>query len=126
MSQKKMLLALVVLSCLVMSFAVVPLQAQSGTRWTGADNNPTTPLDCPSAGGAAATQAAAAATSVAMAATAEAYNGGQAVSAPDKAGKPINLVDIPKLIGIGYFAATTKGEQEAATELGNVTIKTDG
>ena len=33
---------------------------------------------------------------------------------------------MPKLIGIGYFAATTKGQAEAAAELGNVTVSTDG
>jgi rhamnose transport system substrate-binding protein len=51
---------------------------------------------------------------------------GVAKNPPDKAGKPITILDVPKLIGIGYFAATTKGMQEAATELGNVTAKTDG
>ncbi|MEL7235648.1 MAG: substrate-binding domain-containing protein, partial [Chloroflexota bacterium] len=35
------------------------------------------------------------------------------------------LLDIPKLVGIGYFAATTQGMNEAAEELGNVTIITD-
>ncbi|MEP7291519.1 MAG: substrate-binding domain-containing protein [Chloroflexota bacterium] len=53
------------------------------------------------------------------------YDGGQAVDAPDMAGQPIVLVDVPKLIGIGYFAATTQGQQEAAAELGNVTVTTD-
>ena len=33
---------------------------------------------------------------------------------------------MPKLIGIGYFNATTKGMQDAAKELGNVTVTTDG
>ncbi len=33
---------------------------------------------------------------------------------------------MPKLIGIGYFNATSKGMQDAAKELGNVTVKTDG
>jgi ABC-type sugar transport system substrate-binding protein len=32
---------------------------------------------------------------------------------------------VPKLIGIGYFAATTLGQQQAAEELGNVTVTTD-
>ena len=41
-------------------------------------------------------------------------------------GKPITLVDVPKLIGIGYFNATSKGMQDAAKELGNVTVTTDG
>jgi ABC-type sugar transport system substrate-binding protein len=34
-------------------------------------------------------------------------------------------VDVPKLVGIGYFAATTQGQAEAAKELGNVEVKTD-
>src|ERR1700752_4081693 len=46
--------------------------------------------------------------------------------AANKAGKPISLVDVPKLIGIGYFNATSKGIQDAAKELGSVTVKTDG
>ena len=33
---------------------------------------------------------------------------------------------MPKLIGIGYFNATSKGMQAAAKELGNVTVTTDG
>jgi ABC-type sugar transport system substrate-binding protein len=65
-----------------------------------------------------------------MAATEEAmemptYDGGQATNAPDLAGQPIVLVDVPKLVGIGYFAATTLGQQQAAEELGNVTVTTD-
>jgi ABC-type sugar transport system substrate-binding protein len=32
---------------------------------------------------------------------------------------------VPKLVGIGYFAATTLGQQQAAEELGNVTVTTD-
>ena len=45
------------------------------------------------------------------------YNGGQPTNAKDLKGKKIVLADVPKLIGIGYFAATTKGEAEAASEL---------
>ena len=55
-----------------------------------------------------------------------AYNGGQAVDPPDKAGQDITLVDIPKLIGIPFFNATAQGTQEAAAELGNVTVINDG
>ena len=46
--------------------------------------------------------------------------------APDRKGKKITVVDIPKLIGIGYFNATSKGISDAAAELGNVDAKTDG
>lgn len=54
------------------------------------------------------------------------YNGGATEGAPDLAGQPIALIDVPKLIGIGYFNATTLGQQQAAEELGNVTVTTDG
>lgn len=41
------------------------------------------------------------------------------------AGEPITIADVPKLIGIDYFNATSKGMQQAAEELGNVTVNTD-
>src|SRR5215471_14271931 len=82
-------------------------------RWDGADDLPVNPLAC-SAGEANAAPAA------------KPYDGGQPTNAADKAGKPITLVDVPKLIGIGYFNATSKGMQDAAKALGNVTVKTDG
>ncbi len=87
--------------------------ASAAGKWDGADDLPTSPLAC-AAGGAAAPAAA------------KPYNGGQAINPPDLAGKEITLVDVPKLIGIGYFAATTKGMQEAAKQLGNVKVSTDG
>src|SRR5260370_13226523 len=45
------------------------------------------------------------------------YDGGQPIHPKDRKGKKIVLADVPKLIGIGYFAATSKGEAEAAAEL---------
>jgi rhamnose transport system substrate-binding protein len=54
------------------------------------------------------------------------YNGGQPTNPPNLAGKEITVVDVPKLIGIGYFNATSKGIADAAKELGNVKAKTDG
>ncbi|MBV8214081.1 MAG: hypothetical protein JOZ08_12775, partial [Verrucomicrobia bacterium] len=45
------------------------------------------------------------------------YNGGQPTNPKDLKGKKIVLADVPKLVGIGYFAATTKGQAEAAAEL---------
>ena len=33
---------------------------------------------------------------------------------------------MPKLVGIGYFSATTLGMEQAAEELGNVSVRTDG
>ena len=54
------------------------------------------------------------------------YDGGEPTGAPDRKGKKITVVDVPKLIGIGYFNATSKGIADAAKELGNVEAKTDG
>lgn len=85
--------------------------ALAASAWTGGDDLPTNPLSCD------ATPAAA---------KAMPYNGGTAAGAPDRKGKTINVVDVPKLIGIGYFDATSKGIADAAKELGNVKVKTDG
>ena len=86
--------------------------ANAASRWDGADDLPTNPLAC--GAGAAETP------------VSKPYDGGQPTNPPNKAGKEINLVDVPKLIGIGYFNATSKGMQDAAKELGNVKVKTDG
>jgi ABC-type sugar transport system substrate-binding protein len=84
-------------------------------RWDGGDDLPTNPLECgPDAPPPAAP------------AEMPAYDGGQPTNAPDLAGQPITVVDIPKLIGIGYFNATAQGMQEAAAELGNVEVINDG
>jgi ABC-type sugar transport system substrate-binding protein len=85
--------------------------AQAASAWTGGDDLPTNPLACD----------ATPATPVA-----KAYDGGQPTNAPDRKGKPMKVVDVPKLIGIGYFNATSKGIAEAAKELGNIDAKTDG
>ena len=87
--------------------------ASAAGKWDGADDLPTSPLAC-DAGGAAAAVAA------------KPYDGGQPTNAADKSGKEITIVDVPKLIGIGYFNATSKGMQDAAKELGNVKVTTDG
>ena len=98
-------------AALLMGASLLSGTAHAAQRWDGADDLPTNPLPCD--GGAGTT-------------TSKPYDGATAVGAPDMAGKPITLVDVPKLIGIGYFNATTKGEQDAAKELGNVKITTDG
>ncbi len=103
---------LVLLTTLALTLGSVGAVAAQDV-WDGADQLPTNPLACP--GGEAP----------AMAAAGE-YDGGQAVNPPDKAGQEITLVDIPKLIGIGYFDATAKGMQDAAAELGNVKVINDG
>jgi rhamnose transport system substrate-binding protein len=118
---KKTLSLLPVLLMLLGVFAfAAPLSAQDEARWDGADDLPVNPLACPVAEG----EEAPAETEEAPA-EAPAYDGGQPTDAPDLAGQDIVLVDVPKLIGIGYFAATTQGMQEAAEELGNVTVTTD-
>jgi ABC-type sugar transport system substrate-binding protein len=94
---------------LLASVFTVPAAAQD--RWDGADDLATNPLPCDGGAG-----------EVAM----KDYDGGQPTGAVDKAGQEITLVDVPKLVGIGYFAATTKGQGEAAAELGNVSVSTDG
>jgi len=97
---------------LIAALAFVAGQAAAAEkRWDGADDLPVNPLACDATPGTVAAQP---------------YDGGKATNAPDKAGKPITLVDVPKLIGIGYFNATSKGMQIAAKELGNVTVTTDG
>src|SRR5688500_16041317 len=80
-------------------------------RWQGADDLDVNPLACDGTPGEVA---------------AKEYDGGQATNAPDLKGQPITLIDVPKLVGIGYFAATTEGMRQAAEELGNVTVSTDG
>lgn len=79
--------------------------------WTGADDLPTAPLSC----GAALAQT-----------TVRVYDGGVPANAPARKGKKLDVVDVPKLIGIGYFNATSKGIAAAAKEIGTVTVRTDG
>src|SRR3954468_9676013 len=100
------------LAILALGLAMAGGSAMAADKWDGADDLPTSPLACDA--------------SPAAAPAAKPYDGGQAVGAPDKAGKPITLVDVPKLIGIGYFNATTKGMQDAAKEIGSVKVTTDG
>ncbi len=121
MSKKLFLVVILVLAMGVI--AALPVHAQ-GAKWDGSDDLPTSPLECGT--GDAMAAPAADATAEATTAEAPAYDGGSPTNAPDLAGKPITLIDVPKLIGIGYFDATAKGMQDAAKELGNVTVKTDG
>lgn len=95
---------------LALSLALTAAGA-SAAGWTGADDLPTQPLACD------ATLASVAA---------KPYDGGSPTGAPDRKGKKLTVVDVPKLIGIGYFNATSKGIEAAAKELGNVSVKTDG
>ncbi len=96
------------------SLAMVLLasSAMAQSRWDGADDQAVSPLACGGGGAAAA--------------AAKPYDGGQPTNPPALDGKPITVVDVPKLIGVGYFSATTKGMANAAAELGNATFTTDG
>lgn len=80
------------------------------SAWTGGDDLPTSPLACDGAAEAPASSP---------------YNGGTPTNAPDRAGKKMTVVDVPKLVGIGYFNATSKGISEAAATL-DMTATTDG
>src|SRR5882672_9424990 len=92
-------------------FSLATSPAMAASAWTGGDDLPTSPLACD------ATPAKAAA---------KPYDGGSPTNPPSRKGKKITVVDVPKLIGIGYFNATSKGIADGAKELGNVTAKTDG
>lgn len=110
---KKALIALVVLAMLATPLAfAAPARAQ--------DDLPTDPLECPDE---EAVEAEAEGTPEAE--EVMEYDGGQPVNPPDLAGQTIRVLDLPKLIGIAYFAATTQGMNEAAEELGNVEVITD-
>ena len=80
-------------------------------QWDGADSLPTNPLSCDGGAGEMAAMP---------------YDGGTVSNAQAAAGADLTLIDVPKLIGIGYFDATSLGMQQAAEELGNVTVTTDG
>jgi ABC-type sugar transport system substrate-binding protein len=108
---RKTLFLLTILSLLIGMLAIAPASAQEEDRWDGADDLDVNPLPCGD--------------EEAPPLEPKDYDGGQAVDAPDLAGQDIVLVDVPKLVGIGYFAATTLGQQQAAEELGNVTVTTD-
>src|SRR5690606_4064064 len=79
---------IVLSAILALSFSTSLSHAQS--TWTGGDDLPTNPLACDG-----------------TPATAEAvpYDGGEPTDAPDRKGKTLTVVDVPKLVGIGYFNA---------------------
>ncbi len=122
---KKSLYVLPLVALLIGLF-VAPVAAQDA--WDGADDLPTNPLECPADMAMEEDMEMAEEDSEMMEeemAEMMEYDGGQPVDAPDLAGADITLLDVPKLVGIGYFSATTQGMNEAAEELGNVTIVTD-
>jgi ABC-type sugar transport system substrate-binding protein len=98
------------LTMLVLGIVSMTGQAQAA-GWTGGDELPTNPLPCQGA---------------APAEKGKPYDGGKPTNSPNLKGKKLKVVDVPKLIGIGYFNATSKGIADAAKELGTVDVKTDG
>ena len=85
--------------------------AHAASAWTGGDDQPTNPLACDTA---------------APTFTPKPYTGALPTNPPDLKGKPITVVDVPKLVGIAYFAATAKGIAEGAKAIGNMDSQTDG
>ncbi|MEO1439043.1 MAG: substrate-binding domain-containing protein [Chloroflexota bacterium] len=120
MNKKTLLISAILV--LIISLFASPISAQD--RWDGADDLDVNPLAC---GMADEMMEEDMEDGEMMEEEMEMmeYDGGQPTDAPDLAGADITLLDIPKLVGIGYFAATTQGMNEAAEELGNVTIITD-
>lgn len=98
--------------CLTLAI-LLTLSMATAQRWDGADDLAVNPLPCGPGAGAG---------EVAMLD----YDGALAVGAPSLAGEAIAVIDVPKLVGIGYFNATSLGMQQAAEELGNVNVRTDG
>ena len=122
---QKKLITLIALVVILTATAIAPASAQDDlVRWDGSDDLPVNPLACPVAEGEE--MAMEESEDAEMMAEMPVYDGGTAMNAPDLAGQPLTIVDVPKLIGIGYFNATSLGIQQAAEELGNVTATTDG
>lgn len=104
----KTLLGTAAIAAMTATLPAAPVRAQA---WTGGDGQPTNPLACDgSATQVAPTQ----------------YDGGTVANEGSKAGQPYRIVDVPKLIGIGYFDSTSRGVMRGAEALPDVTATTDG
>jgi len=114
----KRTLAITLILALLLALIAMPLSAQD--RWDGADDLDVNPLAC-GMGDEMMDDDGDMEEEMEM----MEYDGGMAAMGDDMAGMDITLVDVPKLVGIGYFAATTLGQQQAAEELGNVSVTTD-
>ena len=113
----KKTLAITLILALFLALVGMPLSAQD--RWDGSDELAVNPLAC--MGGDMMAEGDGEEMDMPE------YDGGMvAMGDMDMAGQDIVVVDVPKLIGIGYFGATTLGQQQAAEELGNVSVSTDG
>lgn len=114
----KKTLAITLILALFLALVSMPLSAHD--RWDGSDELDVNPLECM---GAEMMDDDGDMEEMDM----PEYDGGMvAMGDMDMAGADIVVVDVPKLIGIGYFGATTLGQQQAAEELGNVSVTTDG
>ena len=71
---------------IAVAFLLATSPAMAAAAWTGGDDLPTSPLACD------ATPAKA---------SAKPYDGGSPTNPPNRKGKKISVVDMPKLIGIG-------------------------
>lgn len=118
---KKMLLIMVLV--LALGSVAYAQDEEEGERWLGADELPVAPLVCPGE------ETMEEMSDEEMAEEGEeesGYDGAFPSNLGELAGEDIVVVDIPKLIGIGYFNATSQGAAEAAEELGNVEYIFDG
>lgn len=95
----------------ILSLSLSASFANAQSPWTGGDDLPTNPLAC----GAEPANI-----------VPTPYDGGTPVNAPDRKDKALKVVDVPKLVGIGYFTATAKGIADAAKDIGTIDVKTDG
>ena len=122
MMKKSMAIAMILV--LLLALFAVPLSAQD--RWDGADDLAVNPLACGMGDEMMEDSDEMSDEDADEDMGMMEYDGGQpAMMDEDMAGMDIVLVDVPKLVGIGYFAATTLGQQQAAEELGNVSVTTD-
>ncbi len=83
--------------------------ASAGAAWSGGDQLGTNPLDCGAATAARNLMP---------------YNGGRPSNPPERAGQPLRVINVPKVDANAYFAETRKGMEDAAHDLGNITILT--
>ena len=109
----KRTLAITLILALLLALVSMPLSAQD--RWDGSDDLEVNPLAC-GMGDEMMDDDDDMDEDMDM----MEYDGGMVAMGDDMAGADIVVIDVPKLIGIGYFGATTLGQQQAAEELGNV------
>ena len=119
----KRIMAVILILALFMALVAVPVGAQD--RWDGSDDLAVNPLACGMGDEMMDEDGDDMEDDDDMMEMME-YDGGMVAMGDDMAGMDIVVVDVPKLIGIGYFGATTLGQQQAAEELGNVSVSTDG